>query len=281
VKTNPSSSCSSSAVVAAIASALVAPACSCAKPRPPNSCPTLPTACVATPASRSSSRWQREVAAVARALEGAGRPVEGTRDHASDGVLPHHQPAHACAESVQLLRRQRVGVRGDLEDGVLRGVDDQRAVAQRRLAVLVDHGDPVDRRVAEHLTAARPLDQPDHLGREAVGIGRARLARDDAHQLPVAGRRVLAGPERVQAAVERRRARRRDALQRQDRAEPEPLHPRQLQTAGQLGQMGERGGARVAVVGRVGQRARADGVEHDDDCASCARTVDPWHGRGG
>jgi hypothetical protein len=77
--------------------------------------------------------------------------------------------------------------------------------------------------------------------------------------------------------VEDRLRGRRDPLQRQDRAEPEPLQRRQLEPAGQLRKVLERVGAGVAVVGRVRERAGADRVEHDDDRATRVVLTGPRH----
>ena len=73
----------------------------------------------------------------------------------------------------------------------------------------------------------------------------------------------------------------RDALQRQDRAEPEAPEHRQVEPAGRLGDVAERVGAGVAVVGGVGQLARSACIEDDDegaaihaaDCVSEARPL--------
>ena len=105
----------------------------------------------------------------------------------------------------------------------------------------------------------------DDLVREAVGIGAQRRRRDDAHELPVAGDRVLARAERVQAAVEDRVGGGRDARERQHGAEPERAEHRQVEPAGRLGDVAERVRAGVAVVGGVGQLPRAARVQHDDE----------------
>ena len=98
-----------------------------------------------------------------------------------------------------------------------------------------------------------------------VRIGRHRLRRDDAHQLPVAGRRVLALRALDEPARDRRRSRlRRAALERLDVAEPERLEIRQVEAADGAGDVAERVRSLVAVLGGVRQRARADGVQHDD-----------------
>jgi hypothetical protein len=59
--------------------------------------------------------------------------------------------------------------------------------------------------------------------------------------------------------------RRRDALQRQDAAEPESAEHRQVQPADRARDVLERAGARVAVVAGVGQRAGPARVGDDDE----------------
>ena len=94
-----------------------------------------------------------------------------------------------------------------------------------------------------------------------VGNG---VRRDDAHQLPVAGGRVLALRALEQAAGDRGRTRlRRAALERLDVAEPERLEVRQVEAADGARDVAERVGALVPVLGCIRQRSRAHGVEHD------------------
>ena len=56
--------------------------------------------------------------------------------------------------------------------------------------------------------------------------------------------------------------------QREDRTESERLERRQVQAAGELGEVRERVGARVAVRCRVRQRPDSAGVHHDDSRAA-------------
>ena len=89
--------------------------------------------------------------------------------------------------------------------------------------------------------------------------------RDDAHQLPVPCRRVLALRALDQPPGDRRRARlRRAALERLDVAETERLEIGQVEPADGAGDVPERVRALVPVVRCVRQLPRADGVEHDD-----------------
>ena len=100
--------------------------------------------------------------------------------------------------------------------------------------------------------------------------------RDDAHQLPVPGGRVLALRALDEAARERGRAGlRRTALERLDVAEPERLEVRQVEAAHGAGDVPERVRPLVAVLVGVRQLARADGVEHDHAGAGHAAIVAP------
>ena len=152
---------------------------------------------------------------------------ERSRDHPPDRVLAGEDLARGTAGLVELLERDRVLVRRDLEDRVGGGVDDPLAGLLVLLAELLDDLRPRGRLVAEHAAAGPVHERVDHVVREAVRVGRERRGRDDAHQLPVAGRRVLALRALEQAAGDRGRAGlRRAALERLDVAEAERLQVR-------------------------------------------------------
>ena len=100
--------------------------------------------------------------------------------------------------------------------------------------------------------------------REAVRVRRHRLRRHDAHQLPVAGRRVLALRALEQPAGDRGRAGlRRAALERLDVAEAERLERRQIEPADGPSDVAERVRADVAELVCVRKRAGTDGIEND------------------
>ena len=89
--------------------------------------------------------------------------------------------------------------------------------------------------------------------------------RDDAHELPVAGRRVLALRALEQPAGDRRRAGlRRAALERHHVSEPERLEIGQVEASDGAGDVAEGVRAFVPVLPCVRQLSSADGVEHDD-----------------
>ena len=111
--------------------------------------------------------------------------------------------AQRRARRVELLGRHHRDVRGELHDRVLRGVEDRAAAGEVLLAVVVDRRDAVVGAVADDRDADRGLARAPAVGRQPVGVARRRVRRDDAHQLPVPGGRILAGPERVQAPVQR------------------------------------------------------------------------------
>ena len=155
-----------------------------------------------------------------------GLAAERPRDHAPDGVLALHDLARHRAGGVELGGRDLVDVRGDLQHRVGGGVDDQVPRLQVLLAEVVDHGGAAVGLVAEHAAAGAVDQLLDDLLREAVGVGAQRHGRDRAHQLPVAGDRVLARALRVQPAVDdrvaARAARRRAAAPSRARAPPSP-----------------------------------------------------------
>ena len=68
--------------------------------------------------------------------------------------------------------------------------------------------------------------------------------------------------------------RRGDALEREDRAEPQASQHRQVQAADVLGQVAERVRALVAgVLGRVGQCPDPAGIQDDDEGAAAHRRI--------
>ena len=267
-------------VVVAIASAFVAPGCASSMPRPANSCATLPTAWTGTPRRLQRVEVAAATAARARSRAGAacarsapGLAVERPRDHAPDRVLAVHQLPHARAGLVQLLHRHGRLVRGDLQDGVLRGVDDQRArgAAPARRS-------PRSRRARRSarctstVAPGDPLDRRDDLRREAVRVGRRRRRARRRPSAPSArSSSPCRGPARAGGRAATGSAA--GATPSSGRIEPSPSasQRRQRQPAGGLREMSERVRAGVAVVGGVGQRADAAGVEHDDERAAAHR----------
>jgi hypothetical protein len=176
------------------------------------------------------------------------------------------------ARRVQVLQRDAVDVRGELEHRVLRRVEDQLPGAQVLLAERVDHGDPVGRGVAQEAVPGHALQLRDGLCGEAVGVGRRRDVGRDAHELPVPGGRVLAEPLRRQPAVDHRGGRGRHPAHRDDGAETERSEHRQLEAAHRLGHVGQR-------VERHGVAVRGGVIEPADAACVDDHHRDPSHGR--
>src|SRR5262249_54394375 len=95
-------------------------------------------------------RLQREVVTVRGADVVAGLTGERPRDHAPDGVFPGEDLACRPAALVQLLERNGVLVRRDLEDRVGGCVDDPLAGLLVLLAELLDDLRPRRRLVPEN-----------------------------------------------------------------------------------------------------------------------------------
>src|ERR671934_1470924 len=98
------------------------------------------------------------------------------------------------------------------------------------LAELLDDLRPRGRLVAENPAPGAVHEGVDHVVREALRVRRERRRRDDAHQLPMPGRRVLALRPLEQPPGDGRSARlRRAPLERLDVAEAERLEVRQIE----------------------------------------------------
>ena len=205
--------------------------------------------------------------------EGAGLAAERPRDDAPDGVLAVHHRAHRYARRVQLRLGYAIDVCCQLQDGVLRRVEDHAAVAQRLGTVVGEHCQAVVGTVADQAQRGRLLERGDDVVGKAVWVGRQRRRRDRAHELPVAAGRILAVALRREPSVQRGRSGRRNALQRQDAAQPEAPEHGQVQAADRLREMAERIRTAVAVVAGVGQLTSAAGIRDDDERP-------PAHGRG-
>ena len=119
--------------------------------------------------------------------------------------------------------------------------------------------------VAQNASTRPVHERVDHIVREAVRIRRHRLRCHDAHQLPVAGRRVLALRPLDQATCDGRRAGlRRTTFERLDVSQAERLEIREVEAADRARDVSERVRALVTVFRRIGKLSRSNGVEHDD-----------------
>ena len=238
--------------------------------QPAKMSPIFPTPYVVCPASRIArqvvrpARLEGEVVPVRRALVLPRRPEERAGDDTPDGVLAGEDLARRAAGVVELLERDRLLVRSDLEDRVRRRVDDPLARLLVLLAVLLDHLGARRRLVAEDAAPGAVHERVDHVVGEAVRVRRERHRRDDAHQLPVPRRRVLALRALEQPAGDGRRARlRRAAFERLDVPEPERLEIGQVEATDGAGDVPQRVRALVPPLGSIRQLTRADGIEHD------------------
>ncbi len=96
----------------------------------------------------------------------AGLADERPGDDAPDGVLAREDLARRAATVVELLERDRLLVRGDLEDGVGRRVDDPLSRSLVLLAELLDDLGARSRLVAEHSAGGAVHERVDHVVRE-------------------------------------------------------------------------------------------------------------------
>jgi hypothetical protein len=197
-------------------------------------------------------RPQRPVVAVRRADVVPRLALEGSCDHAPDRVLPGQDLPRDLAAAVELVERDRVDVRGDLEDGICRGVDDPLPGSLMLLAELLDDLGAGRRLVPQHSAARSMHERIEHLEGETVPVGWKGLGRDHPHQLPVARRRVLALGSLEQAPGDgRRTGLRRAPLELFDVPEAERLEVREVEAADRLRDVSERVGTFVAEVGSV------------------------------
>ncbi len=209
-------------------------------------------------------RLEREVVSVRRSLVVTRLARERTRDHAPDGVAAAKDLARHPASFVELLERDRVLVRCDLEDRVGGRVDDPLPGLLVLLAELLDDLRARGGSVADDAPSSAVHERVDHVVREPVRIRRERRRRDDPHHLPVPGGRVLPFRALEQPTRDRRRSGLRWApLERHDVPEAQRLHVRQVETADGPCDVPECVGALVPVLGGVGQLSRPDRVEDD------------------
>ena len=121
-------------------------------------------------------RLEREVVPVRRALVVPRLADERPCDHAADRVPPGEDLARDAAPVVELLQRDRLLVRRDLEDGVGGRVDDPLARLLVLLAELLDDLRARRGLVAEHAAARLVHERVDDVVGESVRIGRKRAS---------------------------------------------------------------------------------------------------------
>lgn len=204
---------------------------------------------------------------IVAAVLGAGVfPVaahEGTRDDAADQILALQQVSCDGADAVQLLKGHDLLVRGDLEDTVGGGVDDELAGLNVLVSEALDDLGAACDAVAEGAAADPLLKLVHELFGEAVGEGLEGMLLHKTRHLPVTAGRIL-GVGGLGAAAEcALRFFAGGDLAAFDVADAEFDHIGDLKRI-ILPDMAERIAARVAEFGRVGQSADAAAVDHDD-----------------
>ena len=92
-------------------------------------------------------------------------------------------------------------MRGDLKNGIRRGVNNQIAGFHVLFAVLIDNLCTGPRCIGQHAAPRCLAEGLQNLLREAIGIGGQRIRRDDARDLPVTDRSILSHGGLLQAAA--------------------------------------------------------------------------------
>ena len=105
-----------------------------------------------------------------------GSPTNGRAITRPTACLPVRISRATRQAVVELLERDRLLVRGDLEDRVGRRVDDPLAGPLVLLAELLDDLRARRGLVAEHAAPGPVHERVDHVVREAVRVGRERLS---------------------------------------------------------------------------------------------------------
>ncbi len=213
---------------------------------------------------RGLGRRDGQILAALRAAETPRPAHERPGDHAPHLVRRRQEFPGGLADPVELLHRDHLLVRRHLEDAVGRGVDDGLARAQVLLAQLLDDLGARSRLVAQRPPADGRFELFHQLGGKTVRVGGEGMLLVEPGHLPVPGGGVLAvrgdgGP----AVGPGGSGRRLQVGQRLDVGQPQANQGGQLQRA--RGRHVAQGvPPRVAEPGRVGHRADAHAVEHDE-----------------
>jgi len=208
-------------------------------------------------------RRHREILAVVGPAIVSGGPHERPRDHARDAVRVQ-DPPRGLARPVEFLERDRLLVRGDLEDRVGRGIDDQVSGALMLLPESSDDLRAARGHVPEHAASGLAAERVEDLGWKAVREQRERTIEDDSGHLPVSGRRVLAGRGLRHAPEVRARMRfRRDARDLGDPAEAHATEIRNAETPDRTRGIRERIRAAVSVSVRVRHLPATHAVQNE------------------
>ena len=238
------------------------------RPRPAKRSSILPmptTSCPAAVMRSSSVGWNGSRAKSRRLVVRANAPGSPTNGRAITRPTPMPRADEVerdAAHPVLLVDRNHRFVRGDLEHGVGRGVDDRRAGAHVLGSQRVDDGRAGRDGVAERLRPIRvrtrgslPAGIPAEMS-ETAGRARRRPFPNGPSPSPCPPRLRPCGRTRPTAPGEDRRSPR-------SRASPSERSVGTLSPTA-LRDVAERVAALVAVARRVRQLAGADGV-HDDE----------------
>ena len=140
------------------------------------------------------------------AVGGAGE-IRGARAHvrarddATHGDLGAvDEGACVFADAVELVERNHILMRGDLQHRIARGVDDQVARGQLVLAVVLEHFGAGVGLVAHDVATAERAELVEQLIGEALREVIHLKARGQAHHFPVAVERVVAQADDAHAA---------------------------------------------------------------------------------
>ena len=117
---------------------------------------------------------------------------KGSGDDPSHAMLAHEKLSRNAAVFIELLGRDNILVRSNLEDGVCRRVDNQRTRFHLLAAIVPDDIRAGIGKIAQNFAAGQARKLVDNLLGKAVRVGRQRIFRDDTRDLPVADRGVLA-----------------------------------------------------------------------------------------
>ncbi len=209
-------------------------------------------------------RWGQRIVAprLAQTVKVSRRTGEGASDDAGDGVVIRQQFTCALAPPVECLERNHVRMCSDLKHAVRARVDDGLTRLQMRLTQFVQNRRTRSRNVAEMSAPRQRVERVHHHVRKTCKRLKRTLQRH-AHKLPVTRRRVLAGRDLDEPAE--RRHRRLGAGQRRHARNASQTQRGEVWKvcAGFLEGMVERVRAGVAESVGVGERADADGIEHD------------------
>ena len=168
-----------------------------------------------------------------------------------------------AAVFIQLLQRDDVLVRRDLEHGVCGRINDEVSRAHMLRAVLCDDLGAGPGCVRQDAAARRLAEGLEHFLGEAVGIGGQRIRGNDARDLPVADRGVLAHGGLCHAgAGARLRGIRAEEGQALDVAEAAVHHRGDVQLAGR-GTALERVHAEITELCGIGHFTCAAGIQND------------------